>query len=247
MPQAVAVGRTFWILLGDPLAPSLDAHSSQRLLLSPVPGQRVEPRVPQPSGLAGGESQSVEDDAPDGRTRAEAVDLPPGGDGDCAITDRKAEGTIDGSTEALSSAGEHQLQPTIEQQQELAAIRKQLGVGPLGPRPVPEVAPAGRLAEALPSQHEVPGDIQPALDACEHAPAPRVAAEGQAIILGQDRLGEALGEAVHLAPGDERHQVVRYKTVGTGAQRNYVVVKDPAAPPMWARFYEIGTNRAISA
>ncbi len=38
---------------------------------------------------------------------------------------------------------------------------------------------------------------------------------------------------------------IRYKTVGTGAQRNYVVVKDPAAPPMWARFYEIGTNRAI--
>lgn len=29
--------------------------------------------------------------------------------------------------------------------------------------------------------------------------------------------------------------------------RNKVVVKDPAAPPMWARFYEIGTNRPIFA
>jgi pectate lyase len=27
--------------------------------------------------------------------------------------------------------------------------------------------------------------------------------------------------------------------------RNKVVVKDPAAPPLWARFYEIGTNRPI--
>jgi PelA/Pel-15E family pectate lyase len=27
--------------------------------------------------------------------------------------------------------------------------------------------------------------------------------------------------------------------------RNKVVVKDPAAPPMWARFYEIATNRPI--
>jgi PelA/Pel-15E family pectate lyase len=26
---------------------------------------------------------------------------------------------------------------------------------------------------------------------------------------------------------------------------NRVVVKDPAAPPLWARFYEIGTNRPI--
>jgi PelA/Pel-15E family pectate lyase len=26
---------------------------------------------------------------------------------------------------------------------------------------------------------------------------------------------------------------------------NKVVVQDPAAPPMWARFYEIGTNRPI--
>jgi PelA/Pel-15E family pectate lyase len=29
--------------------------------------------------------------------------------------------------------------------------------------------------------------------------------------------------------------------------RNKVVVKDPTAPPMWARFYEIGTNRPIFA
>jgi PelA/Pel-15E family pectate lyase len=29
--------------------------------------------------------------------------------------------------------------------------------------------------------------------------------------------------------------------------KNKVVVKDPAAPPMWARFYEIGTNRPIFA
>jgi PelA/Pel-15E family pectate lyase len=29
--------------------------------------------------------------------------------------------------------------------------------------------------------------------------------------------------------------------------RNKVVVRDPAAPPMWARFYEIGTNRPIFA
>jgi pectate lyase len=29
--------------------------------------------------------------------------------------------------------------------------------------------------------------------------------------------------------------------------RNKVVVKDPAAPPIWARFYEIGTNRPIFA
>lgn len=29
--------------------------------------------------------------------------------------------------------------------------------------------------------------------------------------------------------------------------KNKVVVKDPAAPPLWARFYEIGTNRPIFA
>ena len=29
--------------------------------------------------------------------------------------------------------------------------------------------------------------------------------------------------------------------------KNKVVVKDPSAPPMWARFYEIGTNRPIFA
>ncbi len=29
--------------------------------------------------------------------------------------------------------------------------------------------------------------------------------------------------------------------------RNKVIVKDPAAPPLWARFYEIGTNRSIFA
>jgi PelA/Pel-15E family pectate lyase len=29
--------------------------------------------------------------------------------------------------------------------------------------------------------------------------------------------------------------------------RNKVVVKDPSAPPMWARFYEIGTNKPIFA
>ena len=29
--------------------------------------------------------------------------------------------------------------------------------------------------------------------------------------------------------------------------KNKVVVKDPTAPPLWARFYEIGTNRPIFA
>src|SRR5262249_40490661 len=29
--------------------------------------------------------------------------------------------------------------------------------------------------------------------------------------------------------------------------RNRVVVKDPRAPPLWARFYEIGTNKPIFA
>jgi PelA/Pel-15E family pectate lyase len=29
--------------------------------------------------------------------------------------------------------------------------------------------------------------------------------------------------------------------------KNRVVVKDPSAPPMWARFYEIGTNKPIFA
>jgi len=38
---------------------------------------------------------------------------------------------------------------------------------------------------------------------------------------------------------------IRYKTVNVGGQRDYVVVKDPTAPPIWARFYEIGTNRPI--
>jgi len=34
-----------------------------------------------------------------------------------------------------------------------------------------------------------------------------------------------------------------------GTPRGYerFVVKDPAAPPMWARFYEIGTNKPIFA
>jgi len=38
---------------------------------------------------------------------------------------------------------------------------------------------------------------------------------------------------------------IRYKTVNVGGKRDYVVVKDPTAPPIWARFYEIGTNRPI--
>jgi len=38
---------------------------------------------------------------------------------------------------------------------------------------------------------------------------------------------------------------IRYKTVNVGGKRDYVVVKDPNAPPIWARLYEIGTNRPI--
>ena len=41
---------------------------------------------------------------------------------------------------------------------------------------------------------------------------------------------------------------IRYEEItGPGAEggRDRVVVKDPAAPPTWARFYEIGTNRPI--
>ncbi|MBV9125173.1 MAG: pectate lyase [Planctomycetes bacterium] len=50
-------------------------------------------------------------------------------------------------------------------------------------------------------------------------------------------------EAVKL-PGIK---VVRKEAPGTPKGYNRVVVKDPAAPPMWARFYEIGTNRPIFA
>jgi PelA/Pel-15E family pectate lyase len=38
---------------------------------------------------------------------------------------------------------------------------------------------------------------------------------------------------------------VRIRTPGTPEGFDKVVVEDPQAPPMWARFYEIGTNRPI--
>jgi pectate lyase len=42
-------------------------------------------------------------------------------------------------------------------------------------------------------------------------------------------------------------RVVVEKDAKAPRGRNKVVVKDPAAPPLWARFYEIGTNRPIFA
>jgi PelA/Pel-15E family pectate lyase len=37
----------------------------------------------------------------------------------------------------------------------------------------------------------------------------------------------------------------RRESSGTGDIADVAVVPDPAAPPLWARFYEIGTNRPI--
>jgi pectate lyase len=42
-------------------------------------------------------------------------------------------------------------------------------------------------------------------------------------------------------------RVERRKDPRSPTGRNNVVVKDPSAPPMWARFYEIGSNRPIFA
>jgi PelA/Pel-15E family pectate lyase len=42
-------------------------------------------------------------------------------------------------------------------------------------------------------------------------------------------------------------RVVVEKDAKSPTGRNKVVVSDPSAPPMWARFYEIGTNRPIFA
>jgi PelA/Pel-15E family pectate lyase len=40
-------------------------------------------------------------------------------------------------------------------------------------------------------------------------------------------------------------RVVREKDDKSPKGTNRVVLKDPAAPPLWARFYEIGTNRPL--
>jgi PelA/Pel-15E family pectate lyase len=44
---------------------------------------------------------------------------------------------------------------------------------------------------------------------------------------------------------DVRLEGIRLERVGTPAGWDLVVRSDPEAPPMWARFYEIGTNRPI--
>jgi PelA/Pel-15E family pectate lyase len=40
-------------------------------------------------------------------------------------------------------------------------------------------------------------------------------------------------------------RVVERADAGVPGGTDRVVVRDPAAPPIWARFYEIGTNRPI--
>jgi PelA/Pel-15E family pectate lyase len=40
-------------------------------------------------------------------------------------------------------------------------------------------------------------------------------------------------------------KVVKQPQAGTEKGYDTVVVTDPAAPPVWARFYEIGTNRPM--
>lgn len=66
-----------------------------------------------------------------------------------------------------------------------------------------------------------------------------------------DRPSPTVKEAVQAAVAwfdAARLTGIRYEEItGPGAEggRDRVVVKDPAAPPIWARFYEIGTNRPI--
>ena len=68
------------------------------------------------------------------------------------------------------------------------------------------------------------------------------------LLMSFDKPSPEIKAAIHAAAAwFEKVKItgVRYKTVNVGGQRDYVVVKDPTAPPIWARFYEIGTNRAI--
>jgi PelA/Pel-15E family pectate lyase len=73
------------------------------------------------------------------------------------------------------------------------------------------------------------------------------------LLMSVDSPNPAVSEAVRCAVAwfeqatlkGIRREVLRDPASPTG--RNKVVIRDPSAPPMWARFYEIGTNRPIYA